>query len=136
MDTDQETKRALRFAGLYGLRIAVVVIGGIVMLGILAMTGMSALMRSSQVYKGALERVRADPEVVAAFGEPIEPGWLLVGSIETSGLSGDASLTGQIHGPLRRGRIYIGARRENGVWNYYTLAVSVRGIDKMITVNR
>lgn len=135
MDNDTN-KRALRFARLYGLRTAVVAIGGIVALGLLAMAGMGALMRSSQVYQGALERVRADPEVVAAFGEPIKPGLLLVGSIETSGLSGNASLTGQIHGPLRRGTMYIGARRENGVWNYYTLAVSVRGTDKTIIVNR
>src|SRR5436305_14997546 len=40
--------------------------------------------KSSEVYRLALEKVKNDPAVVAEMGQPISDGWLVVGSIETN----------------------------------------------------
>src|SRR5215210_2101607 len=41
--------------------------------------------RGSDVYSKALERARANPQVVGQLGEPIEAGWMLRGSIKSEG---------------------------------------------------
>src|SRR3712207_7020938 len=49
---------------------------GVAVLGGIFLVAMSA-MKSSDVYKGVLERARSNPEAVAALGEPIKDGWLV-----------------------------------------------------------
>lgn|SRR5574341_159003 len=94
----------------------------------------SFAMTSNDAYRNGLAAAQSDPRVIAALGEPIEAGWLVMGSIETSGLSGQADMTVPIHGPEGRGRLFIGARRQNGVWSFYTLAVEVNGSDEVIVL--
>jgi hypothetical protein len=92
-------------------------------------------MKSSEVYQVALERAQNDPEVQEALGTPIEAGFLVTGSIQTQGLSGDASLNIPISGPTGSGTVFASARRENGEWIFYTLAVAVDGRDDLIVLN-
>ena len=92
--------------------------------------------KSSDVYKEALSRAQSDPRVVEALGTPIQAGLFVTGSLETQGISGDAQLNIPIHGPKGRGVLYAAARRENGVWNFYTLAVGVNGQDALIPLDK
>jgi hypothetical protein len=89
-------------------------------------------LKSSEPYQLALEKAQSNPEVVEALGEPIEPGFWVLGTISTGGISGEADLQFPISGPKNRGMIYITARRENAVWRFYTLAVHVDGQDELI----
>ncbi len=90
--------------------------------------------RSSPVFTEALKAAQADPRVVAELGTPIEAGWLIMGSLEEQGISGDASLSIPISGPRNSGTLYAAARKGNGVWQFYTLAVQINGQDRLITL--
>ena len=88
--------------------------------------------KSSPVYIQAMQAARADSRVVQALGTPIESGWLISGSTSEQGLSGDANLVIPISGPRKGGTLYASARKANGVWQFYTLAVQVDGQDGVL----
>ena len=87
---------------------------------------------SSPVYIEALKAARADSRVVETLGEPIQPGLFVTGSMEEQGISGDANLIIPISGSRKSGTLYAAARKGNGVWQFYTLAVQVDGQDQLI----
>lgn len=92
-------------------------------------------LKSSPVYTRALAAAQSDARVTQALGEPIQPGWYVMGSLEEQGLSGDATLTIPISGPRKGGTLFASARKQNGAWQFYTLAVQVDGDDKVIVLN-
>lgn len=107
--------------GCLGLILVVVaIIGGIVFFA------MSAI-KSSDVYKGALERARANPAAVEALGEPIKDGWLVQGNINFSGASGTANLQIPVSGPKKSGTLLVQAIYENSAWMYENLDLMVEG---------
>jgi Cytochrome oxidase complex assembly protein 1 len=93
----------------------------------LFMSMLFGAMRSSVVYTTAMQRMRDHPQVVAALGTPIEPGWYLTGNLKTSGTSGKADLQIPISGPKGEGDLYIAAEKADGQWTYSTLTVGVDG---------
>ena len=109
------------------LRIAIVVL---MPLGIFAI--IVTAFRSSVPYQVAVETAQNDPAVIEALGYPIQPGWFILGSLETSGRSGEASLNIPLRGSESRGRLYVGAWRRGGDWEFYTLEVVPKGSDKAI----
>jgi hypothetical protein len=115
-----------------GLALAVVIIGFIAGIFFLIMNDF----KSSPVYVQAMQAARADPRVSQSMGTPIEPGWLITGSISEQGISGDANLVIPISGPRKSGTLYASARKGNGVWSFYTLAVHVDGQDNLITLEQ
>lgn len=90
--------------------------------------------KSSPVYLEAMKAAQSDPQVTQALGTPIQSGWLVTGSIEQQGISGDASLVIPISGPRGSGTLYASAREGNGEWQFYTLAVQVDGKNEVITL--
>jgi hypothetical protein len=99
------------------------VVGLSVAAGIVALV-MGSL-KQSDAYKEALNRVRADAAAVEALGEPIEPGFLLSGSVNVSGPSGDAVLSIPLQGPKGRGTLYLEATKRAGRWEYSLLELAV-----------
>jgi TonB family protein len=104
---------------------------GIIVVAVLAIGGifffaMSAL-KSSDVYKGALDRVRSNPEAVEALGEPIKDGWLVQGNVNFTGSSGTANLSIPVSGPKKSGTVVVRAVYENGAWMYENLDLAVEG---------
>ena len=93
-----------------------------------------ASFRSSPVYTQALAAAQTDARVRAALGDPIQAGWFISGSLSEQGISGDADLVIPISGPLKGGTLYASARKGNGVWQFYTLAVQVDGTDRLIVL--
>lgn len=61
------------------------VCGGLVTLIVVLVFG---VIKSTDVYQDSLTAVRADPQLQAELGTPIEAGFLVTGSIEISGSSG------------------------------------------------
>ncbi len=82
-------------------------------------------MKSSDVYKQAVEKCRSSQEVVEALGEPIETGWYLVGNIQVDGASGKADITIPISGSKGTGTIYAIATKRAGTWSYEVLEVEL-----------
>jgi len=88
-------------------------------------TAVFGALRSSDVYTEALAAAQESEEVIDTLGEPVEAGWLISGSIETSGGSGSADLSIPISGTDGSGDLIAVARREAGQWEFSRLYVEV-----------
>jgi hypothetical protein len=84
-------------------------------------------MKSSGAYEEGLARARRNSDVVAAMGEPLEPGFFVSGSVHISGPSGDADLAIPLSGPRGTGTLYVTAVRKAGRWAMEILEVEVDG---------
>jgi hypothetical protein len=74
----------------------------VIFVGSVALIVFSA-MKSTDLYKGALTRAQAHPSVIEALGSPIKEGFLLSGSTNVNGASGEANLSIPISGPNGKG---------------------------------
>ena len=81
--------------------------------------------RSTDVYREALARAKADPAVIEALGSPIKEGFLVSGNTNVNGASGESNLAIPISGPRGKGTIYVSANKALGQWNYSGLVVEV-----------
>ena len=68
-------------------------------------------MKSSDVYKDALKRAKAEPAVIEALGSPIKDGMFVSGSTNVNGASGEANLAIPIYGPKGEGTLYVVAEK-------------------------
>jgi hypothetical protein len=84
-------------------------------------------MRSSDVYRDAMARASADPAVVRELGPPVEAGFLVSGSLNVSGSSGQADIAIPLVGSVREGTLYAVASKSAGRWTFSTLEVEVEG---------
>jgi len=82
-------------------------------------------MKSTDVYKEALSRAKADPAVIEALGSPIKDGFLTSGNTNVNGASGETNLAIPISGPKGKGTIYVSANKSLGEWIYSGLVVEV-----------
>ena len=80
-------------------------------------------MKTHETYQHAMESARADAEVVAALGQPIEEGALFSGSFDENGASGQASFAIPVSGPKGKGTVYVEARKSAGEWVYSTMVL-------------
>jgi hypothetical protein len=93
---------------------------------VLIVTIVFGVMKSSDVYKGALAKAMADPAVEMALGTPIEEGLFVMGNINISGSSGEADLAIPISGPDDEATIYVVAEKSAGRWTFLTLVVEIK----------
>ena len=82
-------------------------------------------MKSTDVYKEALARAKANAAVIEALGSPIEDGLLVSGNTNVNGASGESNLAIPISGPKGKGTIHVSANKSLGQWNYSGLVVEV-----------
>jgi hypothetical protein len=82
-------------------------------------------MKSSDAYKTALARAKADPRIVSALGSPITDGYFVSGKTNVNGSSGQADMTVPISGPKGKGTIYFVASKFAGEWTFSKLMVEV-----------
>src|SRR4051812_428590 len=102
--------------------------GGLVLMvalvcGILALA--FGALRNAEVVRMAVTRASANPEVRAALGTPLKTGWMVSGSINVSGPSGNADMSVPVSGPKGSGTIYLVARKSAGQWTFQQLEVAV-----------
>ena len=93
---------------------------------VLIVTIVFGMMKSSDVYKGALAQAKADPAVEMALGTPIEEGLFVMGNINISGSSGEADLAIPISGPDDEATIYLVAEKSASRWIFSTLVVEIK----------
>ena len=89
-------------------------------------------MKSTDVYKEALARTKANPAVTEALGSPIKDGFLVSGNTNVNGASGESNLAIPISGPKGKGTIYVSATKSLGRWIYSGLVVEVNGTHERI----
>src|SRR3954466_5705250 len=86
-----------------------------------------SVIRQTDVFKDALERAKANPQVQAELGEPIREGWWLSGQVNTTGSSGNADISIPLKGSRKNGTLYAVAHKSAGEWTYERLEVAVEG---------
>jgi hypothetical protein len=82
-------------------------------------------MKSSDAYRAALAKAKADPRVVNALGSPVTDGFFVSGKTDVSGSSGHADMTVPISGPKGKGTIYFVASKFAGEWTFSRLMVEI-----------
>ncbi|WP_317933140.1 cytochrome c oxidase assembly factor Coa1 family protein [Halioxenophilus sp. WMMB6] len=80
-----------------------------------------------EAYQLSWAAVNSSPAVVAVIGEPIEPGWFVLGSVSTSGPEGSAALQYSITGSLNTGMVYLMASKVMGEWQLDQVIVRPEG---------
>src|SRR6266436_9379221 len=89
-------------------------------------------MKSTDVYKDALARAKADPAVIEALGSPIRDGFLMSGNTNVNGAAGESNLAIPISGPKGKGTIYVSAKKSLGRWNYSGLVLEIANTHQRI----
>ena len=111
-----------------GCLLPLLLCGGGALLFIFVIYGVvTGAIKNSDAYSEGMARARANPEVVAALGEPIESGFWISGSINVNGPSGDVDVSIPISGPKGSGTLYVTGTRSAGRWQYSTMAVEIPG---------
>jgi len=111
-----------------GCLLPVLVCGGsIITFFFLVFGAVTSAIKASDPYQEGMVRARANPGVVAAPGEPIESGWLISGSIDVDGSSGNVDASIPISGPKGSGTLYVVGTRTAGRWQYSTMEVEIPG---------
>lgn len=90
--------------------------------------------KSSEVFEQAINKTRSNPAVVSELGEPIEPGWLVSGTIKVNNSSGSADLSIPVSGPKKSGTVYVVAAKKLGKWNFSALEVEIEGNNTRINL--
>lgn len=84
-------------------------------------------LKSTDVYKTAVARAKADLRVRAVLGDDVHEGMFLSGNTNVNGASGQADLSIPISGSKGKGTIYVAATKSVGEWNYTQLVVKTEG---------
>jgi len=119
----KDTQRKWRNAGLLLFFV------GFPLIFLLASNGLKG-----DAYEQSLNSISTNAEVIELIGSPIEPGFFVMGSIETTGASGKASLQYSIIGPEGEAEAYILASKKNGEWLLHEVVVVDEKLDKTILV--
>jgi hypothetical protein len=90
--------------------------------------------RHTDVFREAIARAEANPQVRAELGEPIREGWWVMGRIKMTGPSGYANLSIPLKGSRKDGTLYVVARKSAGRWTYSTLEVAVEERQERISL--
>lgn len=93
-------------------------------------------MHHNDVCKEAFSRAQSSPEVQAILGQPVEKGWFITGSINSSAGEGSANLWIPISGPQGSASIHVIARKEDSVWIYKTMSVVTKPANRSVNLLR
>src|SRR5215468_3991331 len=91
-------------------------------------------MKSTDVYKDALARAQRDAAVIETLDSPIKDGFLMSGSTNVNGATGESNLAIPISGPKGKGTIYLSAKKSLGEWNYSGLVVELGQMHQRINL--
>ncbi|TDU70853.1 cytochrome oxidase complex assembly protein 1 [Prosthecobacter fusiformis] len=75
-------------------------------------------MRGADASVESLKRAQNSPQMKEALGEPIQMGWWVMGSFNSTAEEGQANLTIPVSGPRGSASIQTEATKEKGTWNY------------------
>ena len=108
-------------------------------LGVLGCFGITAgvmsAMKNNPAYKDGVAKAKANSEVKAALGEPIEAAWWAAGGIEErAGGAGKAAVVTTITGPKDTGVLTIEATKANGVWTTSKAVIVIGSTGKVINL--
>lgn len=86
--------------------------------GGVAYFGATKMIEGSPVFTTALARANANPDVQAAMGTPLVPGFGLNGEVKEANGSGTADFTIPVKGSKAEGKLRVVATSKGGQWTY------------------
>ena len=101
----------------------VLIVLGVALIAVLFFIVFAAI-KKSDAYTEALDRVRHDQRVVAALGEPVQPGFWVSGNLDFKNSKGTADFTFPVSGPKGGAKVHAVASTEGHGWQYTTLDVT------------
>ncbi|MEM9704107.1 MAG: cytochrome c oxidase assembly factor Coa1 family protein [Planctomycetota bacterium] len=87
-------------------------------LGVWAFSAGMGAIKGSDAYAGSLEAAKADPEVQAALGQPIEDGFPSQANYNITNGNETADLIFPISGPNGTATVYVNGTSTGGAWTY------------------
>ena len=84
---------------------------------------MLSILKSSDAYQGALIRIKTNPVVISALGEPVKEGFFFTGNISVNGGSGNANMSIPVSGPKGTATAYVLATKSLGQWHFDHLII-------------
>lgn len=87
----------------------------------------SKMIEGSPAFAEAFSRASQNPEVTAALGAPLTPGFGMSGEIKETNGSGTANFSVPLNGPKGSGSLHVEARRSAGQWNFQAITVEAGG---------
>ncbi len=97
--------------------------------------GVMGILKSSPPYQIGLERAKGNPEVKEALGEPIAASFIVAGSVDLDNDNGNADLNFPITGPKGTGSVHVKGTKNNGVWSYEEISVTLPNSGKSIDLS-
>ena len=88
-------------------------------------------LKNQWYYEQAVARTRANAEVTAIIGTPVDAGFPM-GRLNRSARSGHADISIPISGPDGKGTIYVVAEMSDGQWSFSTLEVAIQPTGELI----
>ncbi len=80
--------------------------------------------RDNEVFQGGVAQMRANPEVIALMGQPIEDGRMVQAQVVVSPSGkGNAQYVVRVSGPECSGQLFIRADKPRGAWQIYLLVL-------------
>ncbi len=109
---------------------------GLIVLSVIGSVGIflftMSLIKKSEVFEDAFQRVQNSAEVQQALGTPITTGWSFSGSVNYKNGSGTADFSAPVIGPKGEGTMVVKANKSSGAaWQYSTMEVEFPGGNKV-----
>lgn len=99
----------------------------LVLMGVGLVAGIMAFIRAAGPFEEAMARARASCVVEQELGLPIEAGWIVSGSVNVSGPSGNAAVSFPVEGSRAPGRLHVVAYKQAGPWEFERLQLESEG---------
>jgi hypothetical protein len=87
-----------------------------------------------EAYHQSLLKIKENSEVIELVGEPIEPGYFISGSVNTSGPNGQAAIKYSVSGPNGTADVYVYATKHMESWHIDQLSVNSEEKNKKIEI--
>ena len=95
-----------------------------VALSVVKLTQNARHIKNSEPFQMAMEKIRADAEVVKQLGEPLKPSWLPTGEVSSEAKVGNANFYFDLTGPKGTANVACQGRMIDGKWGLSTLKVT------------
>ncbi|HUF14219.1 MAG TPA: cytochrome c oxidase assembly factor Coa1 family protein [Longimicrobiales bacterium] len=97
----------------------------LVLLGVGLLAAIMMFIKSAGPFEEALELASANCAVEQALGSPLTAGWIVSGSVNVSGPSGNAAVSFPVEGSRGSGRLHAVAYKQVGRWEFERLQLEV-----------
>ncbi len=95
----------------------------VVLFAVAITTVVFGAIKHSAPYEESKRQAMADQRVIDALGTPMEPSFIVMGSVKIDNGRGDADINYTLSGPKDKGKVHVVATRVSDAWSYTEMTV-------------